>query len=137
MAGINKVILVGNVGDDPQMRKMPNGNGVANLTIATSESWRDKATGEARERTEWHKVVFFGPKADIIGEHVKTGTKLYVEGALRTRKWEDKSGVERYTTEIIGDKFEMLSAKNPSQSRAEPKPEPAKEQPFDEDDIPF
>lgn len=137
MAGINKVILVGNVGDDPQMRKIPNGNSVANFTIATSDSWRDKATGEPKERTEWHKIVFFGPKADIIGEHVKKGTKLYVEGALRTRKWEDKSGVERYTTEIIGDKFEMLSAKTPSQTPAETKPEPAKEQPFDEDDIPF
>lgn len=101
--GVNKVILVGNVGGDPETRYMPNGNAVTNVTIATSDSWKDKATGQQQERTEWHRVVFFGKLAEIAGEHLKKGSQVYVEGALRTRKWEGQDGQPRYTTEIVVD----------------------------------
>lgn len=100
--GINKVILVGNVGGDPEVRYLPNGNAVANLTLATSDSWKDKATGQMQERTEWHRVSFFGKIAEIVGQYVKKGSKLYIEGRLQTREWE-KDGVKRYTTEIVVD----------------------------------
>lgn len=100
--GINKVILIGNVGGDPEVRYLPNGNAVANVTLATSDSWKDKQTGQQQERTEWHRVVFFGRIAEIIGEYVRKGSKLYVEGRLQTREWE-KDGVKRYTTEIVVD----------------------------------
>ncbi|CDL74577.1 single-stranded DNA-binding protein [Pseudomonas aeruginosa] len=103
MRGVNKVILVGNVGGDPETRYMPNGNAVTNITLATSESWKDKQTGQQQERTEWHRVVFFGKLAEIVGQHVKKGQQLYVEGSLRTRKWQAQDGQDRYTTEIIVD----------------------------------
>ncbi|MGL5334939.1 MAG: single-stranded DNA-binding protein [Enterovibrio sp.] len=99
--GINKVILVGNLGDNPEVRHLPNGNAVANITIATSESWRDKNSGELREKTEWHRVVLFGKLAQVAGEYLKKGSQVYIEGQLQTRKWQDQSGQDRYTTEII------------------------------------
>lgn len=101
--GINKVILVGNIGNEPEMRYMPNGNAVATVSLATSDTWKDKNTGEPQERTEWHRVVFFGKLAEIVGQYVHKGSKLYVEGRLQTRKWADQQGVDRYTTEIVVD----------------------------------
>lgn len=101
--GINKVILVGNIGNEPEMRYMPNGNAVATISLATSDTWKDKNTGEQQERTEWHRVVFFGKLAEIVGQYVHKGSKLYVEGRLQTRKWTDQQGIDRYTTEIIVD----------------------------------
>lgn len=103
--GINKVILVGNVGQDPEVRYLPNGGAVANVSLATSDSWMDKNSGQRQERTEWHRVVFFGKLADVVGQYVKKGSKLYVEGKLQTRKWQDQSGQDRYTTEIVVDGF--------------------------------
>ncbi|HBC3887725.1 single-stranded DNA-binding protein [Vibrio parahaemolyticus] len=103
--GINKVILVGNLGNDPEIRYMPNGGAVANITIATSESWRDKATGEQREKTEWHRVVLFGKLAEVAGEYLRKGSQVYVEGQLQTRKWQDQSGQERYSTEVVVQGF--------------------------------
>ncbi|HTQ98927.1 MAG TPA: single-stranded DNA-binding protein [Candidatus Acidoferrum sp.] len=108
--GINKVILVGNVGQDPETRYMPNGGAVTNLSIATSESWKDKNTGEQQERTEWHRVVFYQRLAEIVAEYVKKGSKLYVEGSLRTRSWE-QDGVKRYATEIIANEMQMLDGR--------------------------
>lgn len=99
--GINKVILVGNLGQDPEVRYMPNGNAVANFSVATSETWKDKQTGENRDRTEWHRVVVFGKLAEIAGEYVKKGTQVYLEGQLQTRKWQDQAGNDRYTTEVV------------------------------------
>lgn len=101
--GINKVILVGNVGQDPEVRYLPNGGAVANVNLATSESWMDKNSGQRQEKTEWHRVVFFGKLADVVGQYVKKGSKLYVEGKLQTRKWQDQNGNEKYTTEIVVD----------------------------------
>ena len=101
--GVNKVILIGNLGNEPDVRYMPSGDAVANVSIATSESWKDKNTGETQERTEWHRVVFFGKLAEIVKQYLHKGSKIYVEGKLRTRKWQDKEGVERYSTEIIVD----------------------------------
>jgi len=109
--GVNKVILIGNLGADPETRFMPSGGAVANLRIATSESWKDKNTGEAQERTEWHTVVYFNRLAEIAGQYLKKGAKIYVEGSLRTRKWQDKNGVDRYTTEIVGAEMQMLDSK--------------------------
>lgn len=110
--GVNKVILVGNLGQDPEVRYMPSGGAVANLTLATSESWRDKQTGEMKEQTEWHRVVMFGKLAEVAGEYLRKGSQVYIEGQLRTRKWTDQSGQERYTTEInvpqIGGVMQML-----------------------------
>ena len=103
--GINKVILVGNVGQDPEVRYMPNGGAVANVTLATSESWMDKNSGQRQEKTEWHRIVFFGKLADVVSQYVKKGSKLYVEGKLQTRKWQDQSGNDKYTTEIVVDGF--------------------------------
>lgn len=100
--GVNKVILIGNLGNDPEVRHLPNGNAVANITLATSDSWKDKQTGQQQERTEWHRVVFFGKIAEIVGEYARKGSKLYAEGRLQTREWE-KDGVKRYTTEIVVD----------------------------------
>lgn len=99
--GINKVILIGNLGQDPEIRYMPNGGAVANITLATSETWRDKNTGEMKEKTEWHRVVLFGKLAEIAREYLRKGAQVYIEGALQTRKWQDQNGVDRYTTEII------------------------------------
>jgi single-strand DNA-binding protein len=101
--GVNKVILIGNLGTDPEVRYMPNGQAVANLSIATSESWKDKDTGEQKEMTEWHRVVMYRRLAEIAGEYLRKGSKVYIEGKIRTRKWSDQSGQDRYTTEIICD----------------------------------
>ena len=114
--GINKVILVGNLGQDPEVRYMPNGNAVANFSVATSESWKDRQTGETRDRTEWHRVVVFGKLAEIAGEYIKKGTQVYLEGQLQTRKWQDQSGADRYTTEVvinpIGGTLQILGSRN-------------------------
>jgi single-strand DNA-binding protein len=112
--GINKVILVGNVGGDPEVRYMPNGNAVTTLSIATSETWKEKETGNKQERTEWHRVVCFNKLGEIAGQYVHKGSKLYVEGSLRTRKWQDQQGQDRYTTEIIASDIQMLDSKNQS-----------------------
>lgn len=109
--GINKVILIGNLGNDPEVRFMPAGDAVTNISVATSESWKDKQTGETVERTEWHRVVLYRRLAEIAGEYLRKGSKVYIEGKLRTRKWQDQGGVERYTTEIIGDELQMLDSK--------------------------
>lgn len=105
MAGVNKVIILGNLGKDPEVRFMPNGGGVANLTIATSDSWKDKQTGEQKEKTEWHRVVMFGKLAEIAGEYLKKGSKVYIEGSLQTRKWQNQQGQDQYTTEIVVQGF--------------------------------
>jgi single-strand DNA-binding protein len=112
--GINKVILIGNLGADPETRAMPSGTTVANLRIATSESWRDKQTGEQQERTEWHRVALFGRLAEIAGEYLKKGSQVYIEGSLRTRKWQDKQGNDRYSTEIVGNELQMLGGRGGS-----------------------
>lgn len=114
--GVNKVILVGNVGVEPEVKHMPNGNAVTTLSIATSEAWKDKQTGEKQERTEWHRVVFFNRLGEIAGEYVRKGSKLYVEGSLRTRKWQDAQGQDRYTTEIVANEMQMLDSKGGSSS---------------------
>ncbi len=108
--GINKVILVGNVGNDPEVRYMPNGNAVANVSVATSDTWKDKNTGDQQERTEWHRVVFFNRLAEIVEQYVKKGSKLYVEGRLQTRSWE-QDGVKRYSTEIVANEMQMLDSR--------------------------
>ncbi|HEY4375418.1 MAG TPA: single-stranded DNA-binding protein [Burkholderiales bacterium] len=108
MASVNKVILVGNLGKDPETRYAPSGDAITNITLATSDQWKDKATGEKKEATEWHRVVFFGRLAEIAGEYLKKGRSVYVEGRLRTRKWQDKDGQDRYTTEIVADQMQML-----------------------------
>ncbi|HCM63302.1 MAG TPA: single-stranded DNA-binding protein [Morganella sp. (in: Bacteria)] len=113
--GVNKVILIGNLGQDPEVRYMPNGGAVTNITLATSESWRDKQTNEMKEKTEWHRVVIFGKLAEIAGEYLKKGSQVYIEGSLQTRKWQDQSGQERYTTEVvvnIGGSMQMLGGRN-------------------------
>lgn len=116
--GVNKVILVGNLGQDPETRYMPSGGAVTNVTIATSESWKDKQTGEPQERTEWHRVTFYNRLAEVAGEYLKKGSKIYVEGSLRTRKWQDQSGQDRYTTEVIASEMQMLDSQgNRNQSQ--------------------
>jgi len=109
--GVNKVILVGNLGKDPETRYMPSGSAVTNLRIATTEAWKDKQSGEAQERTEWHSVAMFGRLAEIAAEYLRKGSQIYVEGKLRTRKWQDKEGKDRYTTEIVADEMQMLGSK--------------------------
>ena len=109
--GINKVILIGNLGADPEVRHTQGGNAVANLSLATSETWRDKTTGETRENTEWHRVVMFGRLGEIAGEYLKKGSKVYIEGRLQTRKWQDRDGNDRYTTEIVGNEMQMLDGR--------------------------
>lgn len=109
--GINKVILVGNLGKDPEGKFMPNGNAVTNIAIATSESWKDKQTGQQQERTEWHRVVFFNRLAEIATEYLKKGSKVYIEGSLRTRKWQAQDGQDRYTTEIVASEMQMLDSR--------------------------
>ena len=109
--GVNKVILIGNLGADPETRAMPSGTTVANLRVATSESWRDKQTGEQQERTEWHRVALFGRLAEVAGEYLRKGSQVYIEGSLRTRKWQDKQGNERYSTEIVGNDLQMLGGR--------------------------
>lgn len=145
MAGVNKVIILGRLGNDPEMRYMPTGEAVANLSIATSESWTDKTTGAKREKTEWNRVVAFRKLAEIIGQYCKKGDQIYIEGKLQTRKWTDKNGQDHYTTEIIADQMQMLGSKdngNRGQSGKpgrfpDPPPNPAP-QTFDGfDNVPF
>ena len=116
--GINKVILVGNLGKDPETRYMPSGSAVTNLTLATSESWKDKQSGEQQERTEWHKIAMFGRLAEIAAEYLRKGSQVYIEGKLRTRKWQDKEGKDRWTTEIVADEMQMLGSKGGSAAGA-------------------
>jgi len=145
--GVNKVILVGNCGKDPETRYMPSGGAVTKISIATSDSWKDKQSGEQKDRTEWHNVVFFGRLGEIAGEYLRKGSQVYVEGSLRTNKWQDKSGNDRYTTEIVASEMQMLGGRSsgdsyaPAQAQAPAasRPEPAAalvEDSFD-DDIPF
>ena len=145
--GVNKVILVGNLGQDPDVRFTPNGKAVANITIATSESWKDQQ-GQMQEKTEWHRVVMFGKLAEIAGEYLKKGSQVYVEGKLQTRKWQDQSGQDRYTTEIVAQEMQMLDSRNMASdgggyqsAPAASAPQPAAADPapidFPEDDIPF
>ena len=145
--GVNKVILVGNLGKDPEVRYAPSGQAIANINIATSESWKDKNTGEKQEKTEWHRVVFFSRLAEIVGEYLKKGSQIYVEGRLQTRKWQDKEGKDRYTTEIVANEMQMLGSKSGGttasfdQSQQPQQPAPAtsggsSNDDFD-DDIPF
>ncbi len=110
MASVNKVILIGNLGRDPEMRYTTGGDAVANFSIATTDQWRDKSSGEKQERTEWHRIVLFGRLAEIAGEYLKKGRPVYIEGRLQTRKWTDKDGNERYTTEIVGDRMQLLGS---------------------------
>ena len=112
--GINKVIIVGNLGGDPETRYMPSGSAVTNLTVATNESWKDKQTGEQKDRTEWHKVAMFNRLAEIAAEYLRKGSQVYIEGKLRTRKWQDKNGQDRWTTEIIADEMQMLGGRGGS-----------------------
>lgn len=149
--GVNRVILVGNLGQDPEVRIMPNGSAVANFSVATSESWKDKQTGEQKDRTEWHRVVVFGKLAEIAGEYVKKGTLIYIEGQLQTRKWQDQAGIDRYTTEVvinpIGGTLQILGSRSDdsnqqqSQQSSQPNNCPApKDEPtmdFDDQEIPF
>ncbi len=157
MASVNKVILLGNLGADPEVRYMTNGEAMANIRMATTETWRDKATGDKKDATEWHRVVFFGRLAEIVKEYLKKGSSVYIEGRIRTRKWQDKEGQERYTTEIIANEMQMLGGRQSASSSggeaefggsmpSQPAPAasgarsaPAKKDPFGDmdDDIPF
>ena len=140
-SGINKVILVGNLGNDPDMRYTAGGDAVANLSIATSESWNDNQTGEKKEKTEWHRVVFFRRIAEVCGEYLKKGSSVYIEGSLRTRDWEDDKGNKRYTTEIIGREMQMLGGRrsedNMDQSPQMNSSSPQPEEGLIDDEIPF
>ncbi|MDZ7644850.1 MAG: single-stranded DNA-binding protein [Woeseiaceae bacterium] len=143
--GINKVIVVGNLGQDPETRYMPSGAAVTNMTVATNETWKDKQTGEQKERTEWHRVAMFGRLAEIAAEYLRKGSQVYIEGKLRTRKWQDKQGNDRYTTEIIADEMQMLGGRSgggaPAMSGSGPSgpsgPAPAPSGDDFDDDIPF
>ncbi len=114
--GINKVILIGNLGNDPEQKSMPSGSAVTNITVATSESWKDRQTGQQQERTEWHRVVFFNRLAEIAGQYLSKGSKVYIEGSLRTRKWQDQNGQDRYTTEIVANEMQMLDSRGAQQA---------------------
>lgn len=148
MASVNKVIIVGNLGADPETKYTPGGDAVTNIRVATTDRWKDKSSGETREQTEWHRISFFGRLAEVVGEYLKKGAQVYVEGSLRTRKWQDKDGVDRYSTDIRGDTMQMLGKREggaPSSSEAKApgnEAKPAAKKPagkFDdmEDDIPF
>jgi single-strand DNA-binding protein len=151
--GVNKVILVGNLGNDPDMKYTASGAAIANITVATSESWNDKQTGEKVEKTEWHRVVFFRRLAEIVGEYLRKGSQVYIEGKLQTRKWQDQNGQDRYTTEIVANEMQMLGSRggeagggqqgggggfraNPPQQQAAPA-QPSRDNDFADDDIPF
>jgi single-strand DNA-binding protein len=121
MASINKAIIIGRLGKDPEVRYMPSGKAVANVTIATSEVWKDRNTGEKQERTEWHNVAFYSPLAEIVGQYLRKGSLVYVEGRLQTRKWQDKNGQDRYTTEIVANEMKMLGAKGDRDTEYYPK----------------
>ena len=149
--GVNKAIIVGTLGQDPEIRYTANGGAVANISVATNESWRDKATGEAQERTEWHRIVMFGKLAEIAQQYLKKGSQAYFEGRIQTRKWQDQSGNDRYSTEIVANEMQMLGGRagggggapmgsgGQSQSQPQSKPAPAETAPMDDgfDDIPF
>lgn len=143
--GVNKVILIGALGQDPEVRYNQGGSAITNISVATSEAWKDKQTGQSQERTEWHRVVFFNRLAEIAGEYLRKGSKVYIEGSLRTRKWQDQQGQDRYTTEIVASEMQMLSGRSDGQQAApRSNPAPAQTPPpnaggFDqfEDDIPF
>ncbi|MCM0043165.1 MAG: single-stranded DNA-binding protein [Burkholderiaceae bacterium] len=161
MASVNKVIIVGNLGRDPETRYMPSGDALTNIAVATTDKWKDKATGEQKEATEWHRIAFFGKLAEIAGQYLKKGSQVYVEGKLRTRKYTDKDGVEKYSTEIVADSMQMLGSRQgmggsaapmdegaygggasraPAQAPARaPASAPARKSDFDigDDDIPF
>jgi single-strand DNA-binding protein len=143
MAGVNKVILVGNLGRDPEVRFSKDGRPVANFTLATTERWNDRASGERRERTEWHRIVVWDRQAEIAGEHLRKGMQIYVEGSLQTREWTDREGARRFTTEIKAQRFQMLgrqSGESHASSPAPPAEAPAAAEPeagYEEDDIPF
>jgi len=148
MASVNKVIVVGNLGRDPEIRTFPSGDQVANVTIATTDKWKDKQSGEMKEATEWHRVVFNGRLAEIAGQYLRKGSQVYVEGSLRTRKWTDQSGVEKYSTEIRADQMQMLGGRSggseapaptPQRQAPPPKPAPPAGSGFDDmdDDISF
>jgi single-strand DNA-binding protein len=146
--GINKVILVGNVGNAPEVRQTTEGNAITTLSLATSETWKDKQTGEKQEKTEWHRVVFFRQLAEIVGKYVRKGSKLYIEGSLRTRKWQDQQGIDRYTTEIVANDMQMLDSRHDEERPGNNEPgyaaqntiptnnQPPVLQDFD-DDVPF
>lgn len=147
MRGINKVILVGLCGQDPETKYMPSGGAVTNISIATSETWKDKQTGQQQERVEWHKLVFYNRLAEIAGEYLRKGSKVYIEGSLRTRKWQAQDGTDRYTTEVVVKELQMLDSRQDGQQQAAPQPsraappQPIQQQPpqmdsFD-DDITF
>jgi single-strand DNA-binding protein len=123
MASVNKVILVGNLGADPETKYLPSGDAVTNIRVATTDRWKDKASGEMKEATEWHRIAFFGRLAEIAGEYLKKGSQVYVEGRIRTRKWQDKEGQDRYSTEIVADSMQMLGSRAGS---GEPRPEGAR-----------
>ena len=128
MAGINKVIIVGHLGNDPEMRTMPNGEQVANISVATSESWTDKNSGEKKTQTEWHRIVFYRRQAEICGQYLQKGSQVYIEGRLRTRKWQDNNGQDRYTTEIQGDVLQMLGGRNQDAAQNQPSKQQDKQQ---------
>jgi len=142
MASVNKVIVIGNLGRDPEVRYMANGDAACNFSVATTESWKDKATGEKKEETEWHRVSVFGKLAEICGQYLKKGSQVYVEGSLKTRKWTDKEGQEKYTTEIRCSQMTMLGSAGGQRQQSNDVQQPAKDKPkpsFDDlgDDIPF
>lgn len=137
MASVNKVILVGNLGADPETRYLSSGDAVTNVRLATTESWKDKASGEKKEMTEWHRVVFYRRLAEIAGQYLKKGSSVYIEGRLRTRKWQDKDGQDRYTTEIVGSEMKMLSGKGDGESRSAPAPAASNAGNDFDDDVPF
>ena len=149
MASVNKVIIVGHLGNDPEIRTMPNGESVANISVATSESWTDKATGERRDSTEWHRIVFYRRQAEVAGQYLRKGSQVYVEGRLKTRKWQDQNGQDRYTTEIQGDVMQMIGGKGGDNQAQQPNPQAQKrpkpneiysaneKQEFADDNVPF
>ena len=137
MASVNKTTLVGNLGADPEIRYMPDGTATATLAIATTDAWKDKTTGEKKEKTEWHRVVFFKGLAEIAEKYLKKGSQIYVEGKLRTRKWTDKEGIDRYTTEIVGREMQMLGKKPAGEEQTPPKVQEAPDAGDMNDDIPF
>ena len=144
--GVNKVTLIGNLGNDPELRSTQSGSAVANITLATSESWRDKETQETKERVEWHRVIFFGRLAEVVNEYLRKGSQVYVEGRIQTRKWQDKDGNDRYTTEIVANEMQMLgnrgtnsdssAGQQPTSTSQPTSPSAVVNDPFD-DDIPF
>lgn len=142
MRGVNKVIVLGNVGQDPELKNLPSGSAVCNVSIATTERWKDKQSGESKEATEWHRVTFYGRLAEIAAEYLRKGSQAYVEGSLRTRKWQDKSGADRYTTEIIAAELQLLGkgdgqrSERPAQAKATAQQQ-ASDRFVDDDDIPF